>query len=211
MVMALTFNTKDPDGVGDALNIFLFPDLSPLAGLEAALLTWEWDAILGVGTLTSFTDTSLLMGNKKVAPIAGWDEALSQLEAWAVFCKVFLVANGVQPATYEMFLLLEETAGVRPRLRSQARQQPTPPSALLHLTQQEFNESFCQALERRKRVNRPNFESLQRDLATVNFRPKMVTLPGGMTPPERPLPPPVAPCRLPATPQASGNTPTPQE
>ena len=39
MVMALTFHTKDPDRVGDALNIFLFPDLSPLVGLEAALLT----------------------------------------------------------------------------------------------------------------------------------------------------------------------------
>ena len=29
MVMALTFHTKDPDGVGNALNIFLFPGLSP--------------------------------------------------------------------------------------------------------------------------------------------------------------------------------------
>ena len=39
MVMALAFHTKDPDGVGDQLNIFLFPDLSPSAGLESALLT----------------------------------------------------------------------------------------------------------------------------------------------------------------------------
>ena len=29
MVMALAFHTKDPDRVVDALNIFLFPDLSP--------------------------------------------------------------------------------------------------------------------------------------------------------------------------------------
>ena len=47
MVMALTFNTEYPDEVGDALNIFLFPDLSPLEGLEAALLTRKWDTILG--------------------------------------------------------------------------------------------------------------------------------------------------------------------
>ena len=39
MVMALDFRIKDPDVVGDALNIFLFPDLSPSAGSEAALLT----------------------------------------------------------------------------------------------------------------------------------------------------------------------------
>ena len=54
MVMALTFHTKDPDGARDDLHIFLFPDLPPLAGLEAALLTWKWSAILGVRTLTSF-------------------------------------------------------------------------------------------------------------------------------------------------------------
>ena len=46
MLMALTFHTKDPYGVGDALNIFFFPNLSPSAGLEAALLTRKWDAIL---------------------------------------------------------------------------------------------------------------------------------------------------------------------
>ena len=39
MVTKLAFHTEDPYGVGDTLNIFLFPDLSPLAGLEAALLT----------------------------------------------------------------------------------------------------------------------------------------------------------------------------
>ena len=61
MVMALTFHTEDLDGVRDDLNIFLFPDLPPSAGLEAALLTWKWGAILGGGNLTSFADTSLLM------------------------------------------------------------------------------------------------------------------------------------------------------
>ena len=39
MVMAVAFHTKDLDGVGDTLNILLFPDLSPLVGSEAALLT----------------------------------------------------------------------------------------------------------------------------------------------------------------------------
>ena len=68
MVMVLTFHTEDPDGVGDALNILLFPDLFPLEGSEAALLTRKWDAILGGGTLTFFEETSFLMVKQKVAP-----------------------------------------------------------------------------------------------------------------------------------------------
>ena len=71
MDMVIAFHTKDPDRMEDELNIFLFPDLSPLAGSEAALLTRKWDTILGGVTLTSFADTILLMGNQKVTPIAG--------------------------------------------------------------------------------------------------------------------------------------------
>ena len=59
---------------------------------------------------------------------------------------MFLVDDGVQPITYEMFLLLEEKYGVRPRLKAQARQQTTFPVALLHLIHQDFNKSFRQAL-----------------------------------------------------------------
>ena len=81
MVMALAFHTKDPDGVEGTLKILLFPDLYPSAGSEAALLTQNWDVILGGSGLTSFADMSLLMGKQKVYPIAGWDEADSQLEA----------------------------------------------------------------------------------------------------------------------------------
>ena len=89
MVMSLAFHTKDPYGMGGVLNIFLFPDLSPLTWLEAALLTQKWDLILGGGTLNFFTDTILMMGKKKVVPIAGWDKAESQVEAWAVFSLCF--------------------------------------------------------------------------------------------------------------------------
>ena len=152
MVMTLTFHTKEPNQVGDVFNILLLPDLSPLVGLETEVLMRKWDTILGVGTLTSFTDTSLLMGKQKVSPIRGWDEAASQLEAWSVFCTVFLVNDGVHPATYDIFLLLEEKSGVSLKLRAQARQQPIFPAALLRLTQQEFNERFCQALERQQRA-----------------------------------------------------------
>ena len=79
------------------------------------------------------------MGKQKVAPIAGWDEVVSHLEAWAMFCTLFLGDDGVHPTTYKMFLLLEETYWVSQSLREQARKQPTFPTALLRLIQQDFN------------------------------------------------------------------------
>ena len=97
---------------GGLSEYFLFPDLSPSAGSEAALLTRKWDAILGGGTLTSFANTNPLLRNQKVAPIAGWYEAVSQLEAWAIVCMVFLGDDGFHPTTYDIFLLLEETSRV---------------------------------------------------------------------------------------------------
>ena len=88
---------------------------------------------MGGGTLTSFSYTSLLIGKQKVSPITGWDKAASQLKTWAVFCTVFLGDDSVHPVTFKMFLLLEETSGVIPRLRAQAHQKPTFPAALLCL------------------------------------------------------------------------------
>ena len=125
MVMALNFHTKDPDWVRDTLNIILFPDLSPGGGLEAALRTRKWEAILSCDPLNSFVGTIQLMVNQMVVPVAGQDMAVSQLKAWAIFCAVFLGDDIVHPTTYKMFLLLEETSGVSPRLRAQARQKPT--------------------------------------------------------------------------------------
>ena len=106
MMMELAFHNKDPDRVGDALNIFFFPDLSPSSGSEASLLTQKWDTIFGGGTLTSFAEKILLMKKQKVAPIVGWDESAYQLEDWAVLCTVFLGDNRVHPTTYDMLLLL---------------------------------------------------------------------------------------------------------
>ena len=58
----------------------------------------------------------------------------------------------------------------------------------------------------------PNFESLRRALVTGNFRPELVALPGGLVPPERPLPPPTAPRRqaLETLHPEEGTTPTAQ-
>ena len=101
--------------------------------------------------LVSVKDTSLLLGSRRSPPsLAGTKQY--QLEAWGVFCTLFLGDDMVHPTTYEIFLLLEETSVVSLRLRAQARQQPTFPAALLCLIRQESNEIFCQALERRQRV-----------------------------------------------------------
>ena len=78
--------------------------------------------------MTSFADTILLMGKQKVAPIAGWDEVESQLEAWAMFCTLFMGDNGVHPTTYKMFLLLEEKSGSSRGCESKpANNLPSPP------------------------------------------------------------------------------------
>ena len=132
MVMVFAFHTKELDRLGDALNVFLFPNLSPFARLEAALLTRKWDAILGGSTLTFFVDTILIMGKQKFVPIAGCDEAAYQIEARDLLCTVFLGDNRVHPATYKMFLLLEETSGVSPR--------PFWPSVLAGAT---YKEAIC--------------------------------------------------------------------
>ena len=99
--------------------------------------------------MTSFADTTLLMGEQKVAPIAEWDEAESQIEAWAVFCTLFLGDNKVNPAAYKMLILMEDTSGVIPRMRAQSHPKTTIPTALFRLIQKEFNESFRQTLEGR--------------------------------------------------------------
>ena len=65
------------------------------------------NAIFGDRTLTSFADTSLLMGKKKVSPIVGWYKALYQLDYWAVFCTMFLSNKEKHPATFDIFLLFK--------------------------------------------------------------------------------------------------------
>ena len=49
MVMVIAFYTKETNRLGDMLNIFFLPDLSPSEGLEADLRTRKWHAVLGDG------------------------------------------------------------------------------------------------------------------------------------------------------------------
>ena len=68
--------------------------------------------------MTFLANMILLMEKQKFTPIAGWGKASSQLEAWAIFCTLFLGDDDAHPATYEIFLLMEETSGVSLRLRA---------------------------------------------------------------------------------------------
>ena len=69
MLLALDLYTEEPDGVGDSMNIFLFPELSPSIGSEATLLNRQWDTVLGDNTFTYFANTGTLIGIQKVIPI----------------------------------------------------------------------------------------------------------------------------------------------
>ena len=92
----------------DAINVFLFLDLSSLKSSEAALLTRGWDAILGSSSLTPFLYTILLIAKQWVEPMTSWEAAENQLEAWGVFSHVFLIVTAVHPAIYEVCTLVEE-------------------------------------------------------------------------------------------------------
>ena len=68
MVMALSFHTKDVDGVEDTLHIFLFTNLSPLAGSEVDLLTRKWGAILGEGPQLPLKTQVCCWVNRRLPP-----------------------------------------------------------------------------------------------------------------------------------------------
>ena len=69
MVLELDFHSEDPNGVRDAVKVFLFPELSPTAGSEAALLTRRQETVFGGGKPTSFDNTSLLLEHHKFEPV----------------------------------------------------------------------------------------------------------------------------------------------
>ena len=46
MVVAPAFHTNNPDGVEDAINILLFPNISSFSVSEVSLLKSNWYAIL---------------------------------------------------------------------------------------------------------------------------------------------------------------------
>ena len=72
LILNLTFNTKDPDGFRDTVNILLFLKLSLSVSSEAALVIGWWDTEVYSSTLTTYTKTASLLHSQKVAPIVLW-------------------------------------------------------------------------------------------------------------------------------------------
>ena len=68
--------------------------------------------ILGGGALTSFTDTNLLLAMQRVDLVTNWEAAEKQLEVWGLFFRILLGDAAVQPTTYDVCSLAEETAYV---------------------------------------------------------------------------------------------------
>ena len=98
--------------MGESINIFLFPDMSPSVGSEAAPLARSRGVILGRRALTSFAYTSLLLSKKQEEPVTSWEAVDNQIKPWGVFYHVFLVDAAVDPSTYKVCTLVEETAHV---------------------------------------------------------------------------------------------------
>ena len=71
ILLGFNFHTEDPVRVRDAVNIFVFLDLSLAAGTKAALVAWRWETVLDSNTLTSYAKTSALMTKQRISPIMG--------------------------------------------------------------------------------------------------------------------------------------------
>ena len=90
LLLGLAFHTEDPDGVSNALNIFMFLDISLEEGEEAAMVAWQWDTALYSNTIKLYTDTTALVTKQKISPIIGWEGAAKMLEQGLVLLNIII-------------------------------------------------------------------------------------------------------------------------
>ena len=79
ILLSLELYTENPDGVGDTVNTFLFPDHSISTGSGESLLDSCWDTELDISMLDTYTDTNSLIKFQKVAPIIGLESVVNIL------------------------------------------------------------------------------------------------------------------------------------
>ena len=77
-----------------------------------------------------YADTAVILQRHNIAPIVGWEAAVSMLQKWAVFLSVMIVTPIEHRALYELTLLIEAMEGVSTHLQSQEHYQPYMPVAL---------------------------------------------------------------------------------
>ena len=66
----------------------------------------QWDAIMGDGALTPFSNMSIMLVKQKDELVMRWEAAEKQLEAWGVFCHTFLGDGAVHPTKYKVYSIL---------------------------------------------------------------------------------------------------------
>ena len=102
LLLGLDFHTEDPGRVSDAVNIFMFLDLSLLAGTEAALVARHWDTESKSNTLMSYTNTALLMTKQRISPILVWEGSVKLLNQWLMLIDVIIGPPELHPAICEL-------------------------------------------------------------------------------------------------------------
>ena len=112
LIINLKFHTEYPDGFGDTVKMFLFPNLSLSEISEASLVARLWDTALDSSIITTYSNTSALIQCHKVAPIVVWDAANSMLGKWAVFLTVLCIPPRKHCAVYKLMLLVDVSVGV---------------------------------------------------------------------------------------------------
>ena len=71
------------------------------------------------------------MGKQKIYPVTSWDAAAKQIEAWTVFCAIFLGDLYHHTSTLEMGLVIKETKVFIYCLRIKSQQQSDFPDTFL--------------------------------------------------------------------------------
>ena len=97
LILSLNFYTDNPDGVGEKVIIFLFPNL----------YIYAQDTALDSNMLTTYVDMVYLLQIQKISPTEIWEAAVKMLDQWEVFLLIMMVPTNVNPSVYEINLLID--------------------------------------------------------------------------------------------------------
>ena len=121
------------------MKIFLFSDLSLSTGSEAAWVVCLRDKVLDRSMLTMYEDTNKLPQNQNIAPIVGWEAAVSMMHQCAVFLLATIGTETDHRSVYEILLLIDMSEELSSHLQDQACHRPYTQADLVRLIRNEFN------------------------------------------------------------------------
>ena len=73
LILILEFQTEDPDGMVDVMNIIFFLEFSISSSSEVALITNMWYMALDGIFYHYYTDSTTILQKHKVDSIMGWE------------------------------------------------------------------------------------------------------------------------------------------